>query len=82
MSKMNGHGMTYPPGTDTMPINPDLVFLTAKGTNLERCDMMLPRDFEGALNLVFVAFKVDSSTVVFNVRTVSGRGMKNAPTVT
>lgn len=39
-------------------------FPVVKGSNLEGRDFVLPRDFEGDLNLVFIAFERDQQTLV------------------
>jgi hypothetical protein len=41
-----------------------VVFPTLGGTNLSGRDFTLPRDFEGRLNLVFVAFRREQQAVV------------------
>ena len=60
MTITNRHGTTDEP---TLP-GPDLVFPTAEGSTLARRSVVLPRDFEGALNLVLVVFKEAQQALV------------------
>ncbi len=64
VSKTNRHDVAFPSGHETVSTTHDLTFPTVQGTNLQRRDFLLPDDFEGTLNLVFVAFKQEQQILV------------------